>query len=136
MRSEASSRNAWFALAAIVPLTMLVTYHKPYDVKLIVLLVPDLFFSGVRAGQGPSGAVPNCRCNRIHSGHSIGSLFLALTDSIQPNLTTVAGKLQAILILRPASIILVGLAAFYLWVFLKPGHPARDAMESISIQRN
>jgi hypothetical protein len=32
--------KTWLALAAVVPLTMLVTYHRPYDAKLLLLAVP------------------------------------------------------------------------------------------------
>jgi hypothetical protein len=40
LRSRFSQSRAWLALAAVVPLTMLVTYHRPWDAKLLMLTVP------------------------------------------------------------------------------------------------
>ena len=40
LRSRVSQARAWLALAAVVPLTMLVTYHRPWDAKLLLLTVP------------------------------------------------------------------------------------------------
>ena len=54
LNSRSSSANSWYALAAIVPITMLVTYHKPYDAKLLLLTIPAsllLWESGGRIGR-------------------------------------------------------------------------------------
>ncbi len=40
LKSKFSPARALFALAAVVPLTMLVTYHRPYDAKLLLLTIP------------------------------------------------------------------------------------------------
>ena len=40
VRSRTSAAKGWLALAAIVPLTLLATYHRPYDSRLLLLSVP------------------------------------------------------------------------------------------------
>jgi cell division protein FtsW (lipid II flippase) len=50
IRSRFSPANAWFALAAVVPLTLLVTYHRPYDAKLLLLAVPACAMLWVEGG--------------------------------------------------------------------------------------
>jgi hypothetical protein len=40
LRSKITRQNTWLALATIAPLTMLPVYHRQYDAKLIVLMLP------------------------------------------------------------------------------------------------
>jgi hypothetical protein len=40
LRSSFTPELAWFALAAIVPLSMLLLYHRRYDARLLLLAVP------------------------------------------------------------------------------------------------
>jgi hypothetical protein len=40
LRSKVTRQNTWLALAAIAPLTMLPLYHRQYDAKLIILMLP------------------------------------------------------------------------------------------------
>jgi hypothetical protein len=40
LRSRFSQSRAWLALAAVTALTMLVTYHRPYDARLLLLTIP------------------------------------------------------------------------------------------------
>ncbi len=40
IRSTFLVSNAWLAVAAAVPLTILITYHRPYDAKLLLLTIP------------------------------------------------------------------------------------------------
>lgn len=39
-RSNSRLATDWLALAAIVPIAILITYHRPYDAKLFLLTVP------------------------------------------------------------------------------------------------
>jgi peptidoglycan/LPS O-acetylase OafA/YrhL len=119
VRSRITPAAAWYAIAAIVPLTMLVTYHKPYDVKLILLLVPAcilLWAESNRIGQAAllltAGAI-------VFTADIPLGVYAALTDSIHPDTNTLSGKLIEIVILRPVSIILIELTAFYLSIFLR-----------------
>jgi hypothetical protein len=119
MRSNRTPAATWFALAAIVPLSMLVTYHKPYDVKLLLLTIPActiLWAEDSLLGQAAllltAGAV-------VCTADIPLAVFAALTDHMHPESGGILERIVAVFILRPVSVILIALTAFYLSVFLR-----------------
>jgi len=119
VRSPCNRASAWMAIAAVVPLTMLVTYHRPYDTKLLLLSVPAccaLWAQGGRSGRiaavlsaaavALTGDVPLAAC-------------IVISKSVLPSTTGPLHTLMALLLTRPASLILLAIAGFYLQVFLK-----------------
>ncbi len=126
VRAASTESAAWFALAAIVPLTMLVAYHKPYDMKLLLLAVPACILlwahndlRGQTAFLLTFGAIFFCADLPL-------AIYEALTDNVRPDLHTFTGKLLALLVLRPATLFLLALVAFYLPQFLRCSpHPSR-----------
>lgn len=125
--TSSSECSAWFALAAVIPLNMLITYHKPYDLKLLLLAIPASFFlwnennlRGQAAFLLTSGAV-------FFAAEVPLALFSTFTEPLQPNLHTFTGKLLTALFLRPVTLILIALAAFYLTLYLRGSFPAAAA---------
>jgi hypothetical protein len=119
LRASFSPARAWIALAAIVPLSMLITYHRPWDAKLLMLTVPACAM--LWAGGG--------RIARI--ALLVNSLGLLLTADVtlallnihwkQLHLDTagIFGQLLTLVMIRPASLILLAMSIFYLWVYLR-----------------
>ncbi|HEU5457150.1 MAG TPA: glycosyltransferase family 87 protein [Terracidiphilus sp.] len=110
--------GTWLALAAVVPITLLVTYHRSYDAKLLLLTVPAcsmLWISG-RRGMGWTALVLNTAAFVL-----TGEIPMQILDNLDGRLHGfgggLAGDLLTIVLMRPISLILVLMALFYLWVY-------------------
>ena len=118
-RSRPSPPMTWIALAAVVPLTMLVTYHRPHDAKLLLLAIPAcamlwaeggvtgrLAFVVTAAGILLTGDIP---LSILHGGGG-KSFKVRRPESISDKLT--------LFFMRPASCALLLMAIFYLWIYV------------------
>lgn len=116
-RSRRSSSDAWIALAAVAALSMLFTYHRSYDAKLLLLLsVPASAMLWAEGGVTAwiaaivsslaaffAGDIPLTALTHVTRGHlSPAQSFLA--------------KSQAVLLTRPVPLILLCATVFYLFV--------------------
>lgn len=111
--------GAWLALAVIATLTMLITYHRQHDAKLLLLTIPACALlwaqGGVKgwfavaattAGIGITGDIPSTGLSILASHVQAGDGFF--------------NHLKAAILVRPAPIILLIMAIFYLWVYWHP----------------
>lgn len=109
----------WFALAPVVPITMLVTYHRPYDATLLMLAVPAV------ASLWFAGGIPG-RLGAILTALGViltGTIPLAALSKIPSNFHLTTGtfgaNLALVLFTHPAPMILLVLGIFYLWILVK-----------------
>jgi Glycosyltransferase family 87 len=118
LRSQASERNAWIALAAIAPLTMLVTYHRQHDAKLLLLTIPACALIWSERGvAGWLALLTNSAAILITS--DIPATYLSIVTSHQSVGAGFFGELKAALLVRPIPIVLLLVTCFYLWVYMK-----------------
>ncbi|MDR5727418.1 MAG: hypothetical protein RB191_08330, partial [Terriglobia bacterium] len=118
-RTRLSADGAWLAIAAVVPLTMLVTYHRTYDAKLIMLTVPAcamLFAKGDRIAQW---AFAFTTAGIFFSADIPLGMVLAFSGKLHLKPAGFIEKALFILLYRPVPLLLLAMAAFYLWVFLR-----------------
>lgn len=116
-RSHPSSAEAWVALAAVAALSMLITYHRSYDAKLLLLLsVPVSAILWAEGGINAwiaaivsslaaffAGDIPMTALTHVTRGHFFPARsFLA--------------KFQATVLTRPVPLILLCATVFYLFV--------------------
>jgi hypothetical protein len=107
-------------LAAIVPVTLLVTYHRPWDAKLLLLTIPAcaiLWAEGGRAGRiglALTGAAI------VASGDIPLILLSIFTKGVRISTESFAGKMQGIMLARPITPILLAMSIFFLWVYVRP----------------
>lgn len=109
----------WFALAAIAPISMLVTYHRPYDATLLMLGVPAFAVLWDAGGLvARASAILN-----VLGVVLTGTIPLAILQNLANNLhvTTgdLVGEVTLVVLKRPASIILLVLSIFNLWVYVR-----------------
>jgi hypothetical protein len=117
LRSQRSLRNAWLALAAIAPLTMLVTYHKPYDAKLLLLTIPACILLWIEGGRiGRIAVLVNTVAIVFTSDIPLGILVF-LTRNFHSDTGSLHGMILTVVLTRPVTLILLIMAAFYLWVY-------------------
>jgi hypothetical protein len=135
LRSRFSVSNAWLALAAAAPLTLLVTYHRPYDTKLLLLTIPAcaiLWAEGTAIGWSAL----------ILSASAIfltGDVALAIVSHYTRGLDLSAGgqghKVLVGIFSQPAPLVLLVLAAFYLSVYVKFARRESDIDETDGLRR-
>ena len=136
-RSRISRDTGLLALATIAPLTMLITYHRPWDAKLLLLVIPAtaMLFS------------QNCRRRwlalflsttaLLSVGDIAMSVYLVPLGKIQIPATGFWGRILTILIGRPIPIILLVTAIFYLWAYLRcANRDPRNGLEASHLPTN
>ena len=112
-----SKATAWLSLAAIVPLSMLVTYHRPYDAKLILLTVPACAM--LWAEGGPIGwiALSMTTAGVVLTGDIPLAILSILARNLNGSAAGIPWQLLTMVLLQPASLILLLMGIFYLWVY-------------------
>ena len=115
LRIGFSPRNAWLALAAIAPLTMLPFYHRTYDARLLLLAVPacaSLWMGGHARGRSALGLT-------LAAIILTGDLFwiVLFQATHYSGWSTEFGTI-------PAPLVLLALGIFCLWIYLRSDNTA------------
>jgi hypothetical protein len=119
LRARPSAAKAWLALAAIAPLTLLVTYHRPYDAKLLLLTVPACAMLWAEGGlTGWLALIINTIGIAMTGDFPLACLVL-LTKDLHPDITRLPGQIQFIALTRPVPLILLAMSAFYLRIYVR-----------------
>lgn len=115
-RTRLLPSTTWLALAAIAPLSLLPTYHRSHDAKILLISVPAcalLWAEGrlirwlavalTSAGIVLTGDFPLWVLGRLTGESQIpGDIF---------------GKIRAIMLTRPVPLVLLAMGTFYLWLY-------------------
>jgi hypothetical protein len=118
LRSPYSTRLAWFAMAAIAPLSMLAVYHRCYDARLLLLTVPACATLWREGGGLAWSALLLNLAAIVFTGDVFWIGFFQFTHYSGPSLAF--GVL-------PAPLILLAVSVFYLWVFVRQAPQASAA---------
>jgi hypothetical protein len=119
LRSRFSRRRAWLALAAIVPLTMLVTYHRPYDAKLLMLAVPACAMLWAEGGAIAWTALMVTTAGLALTADIPLAILVIFTRDLSINTASLSGQMLKAVLTRPTPLILLLMGAFYLWLYLR-----------------
>jgi hypothetical protein len=119
LRSRFSKRRAWLALAAVVPLTMLVTYHRPYDAKLLMLAIPACAILWNEGGPIRWIALAVNTAGIVLTGDIPLAILGIFANKLHVGTAGIYGKMLTVLLMRPASLILLAMGMFYLWVYVR-----------------
>ena len=131
LRSRPSQTGAWLALAVIAPLTMLVTYHRLYDAKLLLLTIPACAMLWQKGGWTGRLAFWVNTLGIFLTGEFSGGNLVAFARHLHISATGLAGKLEAVVLTRPFPVVLLIMTCFYLWVYVRRA-PDLAAMEKAS----
>ncbi|MGD0294716.1 MAG: glycosyltransferase family 87 protein [Terracidiphilus sp.] len=123
LRSQFSQQRAWIALAAIVPLTMLVTYHRPWDAKLLMLTVPACALLWAEGGPIARIALLVSTAGLVLTGDVPLAILSILFNKLHVDTAGIFGHMLTLVMIRPASLILLVMSIFYLWVYLTHKFP-------------
>jgi hypothetical protein len=127
VRSQRSSSNTWLALAAISTLTMLVSYHRQHDAKLLLLTVPACTLLWAEGGLAGRFALVANTAGFLVTGDIPSMILILLTRNMPLSTTSFFGKIETILLVRPDTLILLAMAVFYLWVFVSRVRSERES---------
>ncbi|HEY1208433.1 MAG TPA: glycosyltransferase family 87 protein [Terracidiphilus sp.] len=119
LRSRFSLAKAWIALAVAVPLTMLVTYHRPWDAKLLLLTIPACAMLWARGGATGWIALLLNGAGIVMTADLPLTLFIMLANNMQIPITGLPGQVLTAVLMRPVPLILLAMSIFYLWVYLR-----------------
>src|SRR5215469_5110953 len=135
LRAKRTSAVAWLALAAIVPISMLPLYHRIYDAKLVMLVLPACTLLHHRNGRIGRVALWITTVGFILTGDLPWSTFVS--GLIQLRILTPAqpGPLVSAALAFPLPLALLVMGVFYLWVYvrhtLEPLERAAGSAESL-----
>lgn len=119
LRSKQSVQKAWFALVSVMSLSMLVTYHRSYDARLLLLSIPACCMLWAEGGAiGWIAFVLSAAAIVFTADIPLALLTHATRDLYSPTGSTLA-KLGVSVVARPAPLILLAIAIFYLFVFAR-----------------
>lgn len=119
VRSRKNANGLWLVLAGISALSLLPSYHRPYDARLLLLTVPGFAMLWAEGGRMRWAAL-------VVSGSAISATgdfplaVLALFASHFPLSTDgLAGRLAMALLWNPTPLILLAASIFFYWAYLR-----------------
>jgi hypothetical protein len=119
VRLNSLRRQAWLALAAIAPLSMLPIYHLQHDAKLLLLSVPACAMLWAEGGVIGWLAALLTGAGILVNGDIFSGIRISLTHRFLVPGPGWAYKIQTVALTRPGPLILLAMAVFYLWVYLR-----------------
>ena len=146
VRSSSSQERDRLALAAIVPLTLLVTYHRVYDAKLMMLTIPACALLSARGGRVKWSAIGICAAGVVVCSDIPLILLDWLANELHVTNSELSGKILTMVLGRPATNILLIMGIFYLWAYVRsvffpaptalPGEEKRSHSASVIAQQD
>lgn len=120
--------NALFALVSVTALSMLVTYHRSYDARLLLLSIPACAILWAEREPIRWGALLLSTAGILMTGDIPLTIVVHATRNLRSYADGLAGKLQFIVLARPAPLLLLAISVFYLWViFRRAGNASAGA---------
>jgi hypothetical protein len=132
VRTPSTVGNTWYALAAIAPLAMLFSYHRPYDAKLLLLAVPACAMLWVAGDTAARVAVGVNVIAVLFTCDIPLAILTLLTGHV--DITSLGGFERVLMLpfLRPAPLALFVVAITNLWLFAR--RSASDARPAVEIR--
>lgn len=119
LTSHISPARTWLALATVAALTMLMTYHRPYDAKLLLLSVPACAMLWAEGGLIRWLALLLNTLGILFTSDIPLTLLIMVTGNQNLSPVTWPAKVLMVLLIRPVPLILLLLTIFYLWTYVQ-----------------
>lgn len=118
LRSRFSHANAWLALAAIAPLTLLPVYHRQQDTKLLLLTVPACAMLFAEGGLVGKLALLINAAGFLLTAELPWAFLLAFLRHLPPPSSSWSRAIEIGVQVVPIPLILLATCIFYLCVYL------------------
>jgi hypothetical protein len=119
LRFRSSPARAFLALAAIAALSMLPTYHRPYDAKLLLLTVPACAMLWAEGGLTGRFALVVNATGFLVTGDLPWIALQVLAGKLNLSATGMSERLLTAMWVFPAPLTLLVMGVFYLWVYVR-----------------
>ena len=119
LRSRFSRPKALLALAAVSPLTMLITYHRPWDARLLLLAIPACAMLWAEGGRTARIALLVTTAGVVLTGDIPLAAFTILAKYLHVGTSGFFEQVLAVVLMRPAPLIMLAMGIFYLWAYLR-----------------
>ncbi len=131
LRTRVTVEKAWQAMGAAAAFTLLITYHRSWDAKLVMLAIPACCLLWARRGRvGKIGFLITAAAV-LFAGDVPLSAITILASSLKLSTAGLGGQLLALVLIRPESIALLAMGIFYLWVYLRHVHPLNACASAV-----
>jgi hypothetical protein len=114
LRAGYSRAGASLAIAAVTTLTMLFTYHRQHDAKLLLLTVPACAMLWAEEGRIGKIALLITATSLVLTGELSYATLLILLPKFH-----ISGQASSVLQVLPIPLILFLTTVFYLWIYLR-----------------
>jgi hypothetical protein len=134
LRANLSSQTVWLALASIVPISLLPTYHRTYDAKLLLLAIPACAMLWAEGGFTGRLAVAVTGLGLFFTG----DIPLIILVEFSKNLHlpgSFPGKILTVLLTRPVPLVLLAMGAFYLRIYYKRAGKGSQAKTPVRLEK-
>jgi hypothetical protein len=119
LRFRSSPRRVWLALAAISALSMLPTYHRAQDAKLLLLAIPACAMLWMEGGLLGWLALLVNALALVLTGDLVWILLFSLVDRLHLPAPGLAGQLVTAMQVFATPVILLVMGVFYLWLYMR-----------------
>lgn len=119
VRFSPSQPNAWFALVSGAALSMLVTYHRSYDAKLLLLSIPACAILWVEGGIVAWISLLLSAAGIVLTADIPLAILVQMTHNLYSPAAGIAEKVLIVVLMRPAPLILLAITVFYLFIYVR-----------------
>lgn len=119
VRMNFSARKAWLALAAATAFTLLITYHRVWDAKLVMLAIPACCLLWAEGGAFAKAAVLITSIAFLFTGDASLTTFYVVSGSLLIKENGILASAINVVLTRPASLALLAMGVFYLCAYLR-----------------
>jgi hypothetical protein len=102
---------------------MLLTYHRPWDAKLLMLTIPACAMLWAEGGRIAWMALLVNSAALLLTGDIPLAILNGVTKQMHLGTAGIFAQMLTVVLIRPASLILLGMSIFYLWVYLRREYP-------------
>jgi len=127
IRNHQDLTGMWLAVAVAAPLSMLPTYHFQHDAKVILLTVPACVMLWVKRDALGWIALLVTGIGIVICGDIFTGAKILLTRNILIPGPGVLSRLTTMILTRPAPLVLLAIAIFYLFAFMRHARPTVTA---------
>jgi hypothetical protein len=132
VRSSYTPMLSWMALAGIAPLTLLVTYHRAYDARLLLLAIPACAMLWAKGNRTGKAALAVTAAALIFTGEIPLAFLNPLLIKLHASAGSLPGILETVLLMRLAALSLLVMCLYYLWMYVRE-HRAASAVNSPAV---
>lgn len=119
IRAQGLRRHGQLSLAVVIPLSLLITYHRVHDAKLLLLTIPAFAVLWAEGGLVKWLAFLIHGVTFLLCSDIALSLLLVVESKLHLALTGWTGTLLKVLLERPIPLALLAMAIFYLVIYVR-----------------